>query len=150
MLGTNSVTVSENVAYDVIGFCYYLEDGVEENNKLLFNLAAHIHSLGPDPPNGGGGQTTNVYVQGPGLTLPADVTASGFYITNVHNDLIGNAASGVSMDYQEEDHDQTFPNPQTFCIAVFTLINLRDGQDLRSQSFQLRFKLSRIRRTNLL
>lgn len=95
--GTNSLTVSENVAFNVIGYCYYLEDGVEENNKLLFNLAAHIHSLGPNPPNGGGGQTTDKYVQGPDLTLPADVTASGFYITNVHNDLIGNAASGVSV-----------------------------------------------------
>jgi len=28
------------------------------------------------------------------LTLPADVTASGFYITNVHNRVVGNAASG--------------------------------------------------------
>ena len=95
--GSNSVLVSENVAFDVIGYCYYLEVGVEEDNQFLFNLAAHIHALGPDPPNGGGGQTTDLYVQGPSLTLPADVTAAGFYITNVHNDLIGNAASGVSI-----------------------------------------------------
>lgn len=28
------------------------------------------------------------------MTLPADVTASGFYITNVRNNIVGNAASG--------------------------------------------------------
>ena len=28
------------------------------------------------------------------LLLPADVTASGFYITNANNSIIGNAASG--------------------------------------------------------
>jgi hypothetical protein len=32
--GTNGVTVSENVAFDVTGFCYYLEDGVEEDLLL--------------------------------------------------------------------------------------------------------------------
>lgn len=93
--GTNQATLSENVAYDVTGYCYYLEDGVEEYNTLSFNLAAYIHAIGPEPPGGSGGQTTNIYQQGPNLTLPADVTAAGFYITNVRNNIIGNAASGV-------------------------------------------------------
>jgi hypothetical protein len=44
--GTHNLTVSENVAYDVTGFCYYLEDGVEEDNTLSYNLAAHIHFIG--------------------------------------------------------------------------------------------------------
>jgi G8 domain len=94
--GTNNATISENVAFDVTGYCYYLEDGVEENNTLSFNLAAFIHAIGPAPPGEGDGQTLNSYYEGPSLTLPADVTASGFYITNVHNNIIGNAASGVS------------------------------------------------------
>jgi hypothetical protein len=93
--GTNGITVSENVAYDVTGYCYYLEDGVEEENTLSFNLAAFIHAIGPETPSGNA-QTTNVYQQNDQLTLPADVTAAGFYITNVHNNLIGNTASGVS------------------------------------------------------
>ena len=91
--GTNYVNVNENVAYDVTGFCYYLEDGVEHDNTISFNLAAHIHLLGPEAP-WGYGQTTDLYQQSNTLTLPADVTASGFYITNVHNNVIGNAASG--------------------------------------------------------
>jgi G8 domain len=92
--GTNNSTVSENVAFDVVGYCYYLEDGVEERNVISYNLAAHIHTLGPDIPRGWA-QTTKTYREGPELTLPADVTASGFYITNVFNNIIGNAASGV-------------------------------------------------------
>mmetsp|Transcript_17779 Transcript_17779/g.35766 ORF Transcript_17779/g.35766 Transcript_17779/m.35766 type:complete len:1390 (-) Transcript_17779:60-4229(-) len=86
-------TVSENVAFDVTGFCYYLEDGVENGNDLLFNMAAHIHMIGPDIP-AGGGQTTNIYKESDTLTLPADTTASGFYITNIENNIIGNTASG--------------------------------------------------------
>ena len=95
--GTNNATVSENVAFDVIGYCYYLEDGVEEYNTISYNLVAHVHTLGPDMPSGCHGQTTRYYNQTSDLTLPADVTASGFYITNVHNYIIGNAASGVSL-----------------------------------------------------
>eukprot|EP00591_Stephanopyxis_turris_P000730 CAMPEP_0195512014 /NCGR_PEP_ID=MMETSP0794_2-20130614/4132_1 /TAXON_ID=515487 /ORGANISM="Stephanopyxis turris, Strain CCMP 815" /LENGTH=1294 /DNA_ID=CAMNT_0040639729 /DNA_START=53 /DNA_END=3934 /DNA_ORIENTATION=+ len=90
--GTHNTLVSENVAYDVIGYCYYLEDGVEENNTISFNLSALIHFLGTAAT--GTAQTTSLAYQSPSLTLPADVTASGYYITNVHNNIIGNAASG--------------------------------------------------------
>jgi hypothetical protein len=92
--GTNNMTVTENVAYDVTGYCYYLEDGVERFNTLSYNLAAHIHTIGPDIATGSG-HTTNLYDQSSSLLLPADVTASGFYITNVRNYIVGNAASGV-------------------------------------------------------
>ena len=94
--GTNSSLVSENVAYDVTGYCYYLEDGVESNNTISFNLAALIHNIGPQNPWGYAQTTNDLYQQSANLTNPADVTASGYYITNVHNNLIGNAASGVS------------------------------------------------------
>ena len=91
--GTNYAEITENVAYDVRGYCYYLEDGVEQYNMIAYNLAAFIHMIGPEPPTGGG-QQTNIYQQSDVLTLPADVTAAGFYITNVHNYIIGNTASG--------------------------------------------------------
>jgi hypothetical protein len=94
--GTHSTHISENVAYDVTGYCYYFEDGVEENNRMEFNLGAHIHLiLGPEGvPAFGYGQTIPTVRQSNTLTLPADITASAFYITNVHNYIIGNAASG--------------------------------------------------------
>jgi len=90
--GTNGMLVSENVAYDVSGYCYYLEDGVEEDNTISFNLAAFIHIIGT--PAHGSGQTVDVVYQSQDITLPADVTAAGYYITNLHNNIIGNAASG--------------------------------------------------------
>lgn len=90
--GTNNLLVSENVGYDITGYCYYLEDGVEENNTLSYNLAAHIHFIGN--PAIGGPQQINVVKQSGNLILPADVTASGFYITNVRNVIRGNVASG--------------------------------------------------------
>ncbi len=93
--GTSSATVSENVAYDIKGFCYYLEDGVEENNTISFNLAAFIHIFNTDQPFGLG-NANQVYQQSNALTNPADVVASGFYITNLNNYIVGNAASGVS------------------------------------------------------
>lgn len=86
------MTVTENVAYDVTGFCYYLEDGVEEFNEISYNLAAHVHFI--DSPALGGAQQINYVTATPDLTLPADVTAAGFYITNLHNFVIGNVASG--------------------------------------------------------
>lgn len=92
--GTHNTTVSENVAYDVSGYCYYLEDGVEEDNTISFNLAAHIHPVANYIASYGGGQTIPVFSQSSDLILPADVTASGYYLTNLHNDIIGNAASG--------------------------------------------------------
>ena len=105
--------VTENVAYDVTGYCYYLEAGVEEDNTVSFNLAAHIHAINPDSdPPGGGGQSTGVFVESDRLTLPADVSASGFYITNVHNNIVGNAASGGWAGFN-------FPNLQTGVDSVF-------------------------------
>jgi len=91
--GTNFLDVSENVAFDVTGFCYYLEDGVEHDNRIEFNLGAHIHTLGPKIPYGPG-QKITPFSQNENLAMPADVSASAFYITNVKNYIIGNAASG--------------------------------------------------------
>lgn len=42
----------------------------------------------------GGPQKIRVVEESPTLLLPADVAASGFYITNMHNIIIGNVASG--------------------------------------------------------
>ncbi|KAJ3198626.1 Fibrocystin-L, partial [Entophlyctis luteolus] len=39
--GSNNVTVSEVVAFNITGSCFYLEDGVEENNVFSYNLGAH-------------------------------------------------------------------------------------------------------------
>jgi len=83
--------VLRNVAYDITGHAFYLESGVEENNRVEYNLASFVHAIdgavlmgGTEP---GSEQTERILV-------PADHTASGFYISNAHNYIIGNAASG--------------------------------------------------------
>lgn len=65
------------------GYAYYFEDGVETRNTLSYNLAAHIHWLGPEPGRGVG-QSSELYVQSKTLAFPGDVTASGFYISVRH------------------------------------------------------------------
>ena len=40
--GTHGVTVSNNVAYDTMGHCYFLEDGGEKNNTLYRNLGLGV------------------------------------------------------------------------------------------------------------
>ena len=90
--GTHNISISENVGYDVTGYCYYLEDGIEEDNTISFNMGAHIHFLGRPPWSNS--QQIDVIRQTKDMILPADSTASAFYITNVHNRLVGNAASG--------------------------------------------------------
>ena len=99
--GTSGSLVSANVAHDVTGHCYYLENGVEELNTFSFNLASSVHPLFDGasnffPASGPGASqefAANIFAS-PTLVLPADSTASGFYITNAYNRFIGNAASG--------------------------------------------------------
>eukprot|EP00474_Spongospora_subterranea_P005425 CRZ05883.1 hypothetical protein [Spongospora subterranea] len=94
--GSYNALVSENVAYSIVGHCYYIEDGVEENNVFEYNLGALVHPLG-----GIFGQD-KFWSQGldwinanpSTLLIPTDATASVFYITNAMNEFRGNAASG--------------------------------------------------------
>jgi hypothetical protein len=100
--GTHGVRLAENTAYDAIGNCFYLsEDGVEENNTVQYNLAAHVHILGnmSDPSlglsgDGFWGQYLSYYTNSTSLLIPADMSAAPFYVTNMYNTIEGNAASG--------------------------------------------------------
>ena len=65
---------------------------MEEHNIISHNLGAHVHFIGA-PPRQDGQYLPDIEQSG-SLTLPADATASPFYITNAHNTIVGNAASG--------------------------------------------------------
>lgn len=93
--GTSRSRVSRNVAYDVSGSAYYLEDGIEEENLFDFNLAAHIHIIDQlaDYEAGGGQSGVSVHTE-PTRIVPTDATAVGFYCTNAKNRWVGNSASG--------------------------------------------------------
>jgi hypothetical protein len=36
--GTNGLTIQENVSYNTTGHCYFLEDGLEINNRFINNV----------------------------------------------------------------------------------------------------------------
>ncbi|GBG34566.1 G8 domain-containing protein DDB_G0286311 [Hondaea fermentalgiana] len=91
--GTNSTLVQDNVAFDVIGHCYYVaEDGVEENSTIAYNLGAHVHFM--EFPRTSSNQYMDTVASYENLTQPADVTASPFYVTRAYHRIVGNAASG--------------------------------------------------------
>lgn len=96
--GTSSASISRNVAFDVEGNAFYLEDGVEENNLIEFNLAAFIHIIGMldlDSTGYGTGQPAPAVIATTDARIvPTDVTAAGFYCLNQANNWTGNAASG--------------------------------------------------------
>ena len=76
--GTHDVTISKIVGYDTIGHGFYLEDGIETGNRFLCNLAVGVRSAE------WGEQVT-----------PSDLQASGFWISNPDNAVIGNVAAGA-------------------------------------------------------
>ena len=75
--GTRGVRVSSNVAYDTIGHCYFLEDGVETGNVLDHNLGILTRRARPGE-----------------AVLPSDLTPATFWVTNPDNVLRGNVAAG--------------------------------------------------------
>jgi hypothetical protein len=86
-----NLTVERNTVFDITGHAFYMESGVEEFNRIQYNLAAHVHAIDGTVLMGG---TAATRAQTVNISVPADHTASGFYISNPHNYVVGNAASG--------------------------------------------------------
>src|SRR6185437_3055118 len=99
--GTNDVRVENNVTYNTVGHCFFLEDGIEHGNQFIHNLGMRT-KCHPDgkpciPTNlaavgehraGSNGQTA------PDVLIPSDNTASTFWITNPDNSYVDNVAAG--------------------------------------------------------
>ena len=96
--GTNNLVVENNVTFNNVGHCFFLEDGIETGNKFVRNLGimTKCHPTKPciptnlaaegsraGQPAGSVGQTN-----GDGL-IPSDNTVSTFWVTNPSNDYIG-------------------------------------------------------------
>ena len=106
--GTNNVRVENNVTYNTVGHCFFLEDAVEHGNQFIHNLAM-VTKCHPDgkpcvPTNLGPFGSGNGSGGGPGsgaagqsakdVLLPSDNTASMFWITNPDNSFRDNVAAG--------------------------------------------------------
>ncbi len=102
--GTNDVRVQDNVTYNNVGHCFFLEDAVEHGNQFIHNLAilTKCHpdgkpceptNLGPEGEGGGPGSGA-AGQRAKNILIPSDNTASSFWITNPDNTYIDNVAAG--------------------------------------------------------
>jgi len=97
--GTNNVRVENNVTFDTVGHCFFLEDAVETGNQFVHNLGimTKCHPTLPcEPTNlGPGGRTAGPAGQASkDILIPSDNTASTFWITNPDNIYRDNVAAG--------------------------------------------------------
>jgi cell migration-inducing and hyaluronan-binding protein len=107
--GTNDVRVENNVTYNIVGHCFFLEDGIEHGNQFVHNLAIQIKchtSKACAPTNlGANGENTGsnplnratyraASMSGKDTLLPSDNTVTAYWITNPDNVFIDNVAAG--------------------------------------------------------
>src|SRR5688572_26016374 len=101
--GTNFLRVENNVTYNTVGHCFFLEDGVEHSNEFIRNLAIQTKchtSKACDPTNlamfgsTDGRNFINAGQQSKDVLLPSDNTVSSFWITNPDNIYRDNVAAG--------------------------------------------------------
>jgi cell migration-inducing and hyaluronan-binding protein len=99
--GTNNVRVENNVTYNSVGHCFFLEDAVEHGNQFIHNLGilTRCHPDGKPcvPTNLGPAGSAKAGQNGQSakdVLLPSDNTASMFWITNPDNTFRDNVAAG--------------------------------------------------------
>jgi hypothetical protein len=102
--GTNNLQVENNVTYNTVGHCFFLEDGIETGNQYIRNLAIQTkcHTSKPcDPTNlaplGSTGDGLNFKTTGQDskdVLIPSDNTVSSFWITHPDNIYRDNVAAG--------------------------------------------------------
>src|SRR5215510_8458820 len=99
--GTNFLRVENNVTYNTVGHCFFLEDGAEHGNEFVHNLAiqtkCHTSKACVPTALGPSGETST---RGPGgqqskdVLLPSDNTVASYWITNPDNTYRDNVAAG--------------------------------------------------------
>ncbi len=97
--GTNDLRIENNVTYNTVGHCFFMEDGIEHGNEFVHNLGilTKCHVTKPCVP-------TNLSADGEGprsngqtskdVLIPSDNTVSTFWITNPDNVYRDNVAAG--------------------------------------------------------
>src|SRR5690606_11475602 len=106
--GTHNLRIENNVTYNTVGHCFFLEDGIETVNEFVRNLAIQTKCHPARPcrptnlaPNGESGVTNEnrqAYREssffGGDTLLPSDNTVASYWITNPDNAFIDNVAAG--------------------------------------------------------
>ena len=99
--GTNYLRVENNVTYNTVGHCYFLEDGAEHSNEFIRNVGIQTkcHTTKRCAPTNLAASGSNYASVNSGQTngdalIPSDNTVSTFWITNPDNTYIDNVAAG--------------------------------------------------------
>jgi cell migration-inducing and hyaluronan-binding protein len=105
--GTNFLRVENNVTYNTVGHCFFMEDGIEHGNEFVHNLGIQTkcHTSKPCVPTNlaAAGEDPNYEnrqgvrangQQSKDVLLPSDNTVSTFWITNPDNTYRDNVAAG--------------------------------------------------------
>jgi len=98
--GTNNVRVENNVTFNTVGHCFFLEDGIETGNQFVRNLGIQTkcHPTLPCEPThlgpAGLRSTGTAGQRSAHILIPSDNTASTFWITNPDNIYRDNVAAG--------------------------------------------------------
>ncbi|KAI8520654.1 Fibrocystin-L [Branchiostoma belcheri] len=74
MHNSHNLTVERNVIYNIMGGSFFLEDGIEQDNKIQYNLA--------------------VFVKSSTSLLNDDITPAAFWVTSPNNIIRHNHAAG--------------------------------------------------------
>ncbi|GAA0273399.1 hypothetical protein GCM10009127_12320 [Alteraurantiacibacter aestuarii] len=110
--GTNNLQVENNVTFNTVGHCFFLEDGIEHGNEFIRNLAIQTKchpTLDCVPTNlAANGENNYTYANrmtvrqisfsGGATLLPSDNTVSSYWITNPDNSYIDNVAAGSDQN----------------------------------------------------
>jgi cell migration-inducing and hyaluronan-binding protein len=99
--GTNYLQVENNVTYNTVGHCFFLEDGIEHSNEFISNLGIQTkcHMTLPCAPTNLAASGSD-YASNPSgqnsedVLIPSDNTASTFWITHPDNTYRDNVAAG--------------------------------------------------------
>ena len=95
--GTNNVRVENNVTYNTVGHCFFLEDGIETGNQFVRNLGIQTKchpTLPCEPTNLVLAHQSTRGQDSKDVLIPSDNTASTFWVTNPDNVYRDNVAAG--------------------------------------------------------
>lgn len=106
--GTNDLRIENNVTYNTVGHCFFMEDGIEHGNEFIGNLAIQTKchpTLDCVPMNlAANGEKDSKFADRAAFTkasfhgghtlLPSDNTVASFWITNPDNSYRDNVAAG--------------------------------------------------------
>ena len=95
--GTNNLQIENNVTFNTVGHCFFMEDGIEQGNRFVRNLGIQTKchpTLPCQPTNLTLPEQSTAGQQSPNILIPSDNTVSTFWITNPGNIYRDNVAAG--------------------------------------------------------